>query len=90
MKFKDPEGLLARLIDVLSAYDLTMEFRQDKMLGIVYCLGRALCKQCNTDHINIYIVKTGDDVFSSIPLNASKIKIRTLVQLKNGLYIIQI
>ena len=68
MNFKDSEGLLARLIDVWSTYVLTIEYRPDKLLCIVYCLSRAPCKQCNTDHVNIYIGKTGDEVFLSIPL----------------------
>ena len=68
MNFKDPEGLLARLIDVLSTYDLTTEYRLDELLGVVYCFGRALCKRCKTDHVNIYIAKTGDELFLSIHL----------------------
>ena len=63
MKFKDPEGLLERLIDVLSKYELTIEHRPDELLGIYDCLSRALCKQCSTDHVNIYIAKTGGEVF---------------------------
>ena len=55
MNFKDPESPLARLIDVLSTYDLTIEYRQgeflgivlrpDELLGISDCLSRAPCKQ---------------------------------------------
>lgn len=53
MNFKDPVGLLARLVDVLLTYDLTVEYRPDELLGIVYCLSRAHFKQSNTDHVNI-------------------------------------
>ena len=74
MKFKDPEGLLARLIHVLRTYDLTIEYRPDELLCISDCLSRASCIQCNTDHVNICIAKTEDEVFLSIPLNCIQIK----------------
>ena len=66
MKFKDPEGPLVRLIHVLRTYDLTIEYRPDELLCISDCLSRASCKQCSTEYVNIYIAKTGDDVFLSI------------------------
>ena len=74
MNFKDPESLLAKFVDVWSTYDLTIEYRQGEFLGIVLLLSLAPCKQCNTDHVDIYIAETGDDVFLSILLKCMKIK----------------
>ena len=39
-----------------------------------YYLSRAPCKQCNTDHVNIYIDKTEDEVVMSILLKYLQIK----------------
>ena len=70
MNFKDPEGQLARWMDVLSTYDFTIEHRPGNLHGNADSLSRAPkhCKQCHADHVNICIAKMEDEVVLSKPL----------------------
>ena len=70
MHFKDPEGQLARWMDVLSTYNFTFEHRPGKLHGNADGLSRAPkhCKQSNADHVDICIAKMEDEVVLSKPL----------------------
>lgn len=46
MKFKDPEGQVARWIEVLSSYQMTIEHRQGRSHGNADGLSRIPCRQC--------------------------------------------
>ena len=50
INFKDPEGQLARWMDVLSTYDFTIEHRPGRLHKNADGLSRAPCKQCKIDH----------------------------------------
>ena len=47
LKFKNPEGQLARWIEVLQTYDLTIKFRAGKLHNNSDALSRRPCQSCN-------------------------------------------
>lgn len=50
MNFKDPQGQLARWIEMLSSYDFYKEHRPGKFHNNADSLSRIPCKQCKSDH----------------------------------------
>lgn len=46
LNFKDPEGQLARWLQVVSEYDVTVQHRPGRKHGNADCLSRRQCKQC--------------------------------------------
>lgn len=50
MNFKDPQGQLARWIEMLSSYDFYIEHRPGKFHVNADSLSRIPCKQCKSDH----------------------------------------
>lgn len=46
LKFKNPEGQLARWLEVISTYDMTIEHRPGKKHGNADALSRIPCNQC--------------------------------------------
>ena len=61
INFKDPEGQLARWMDVLSTYDFTIEHRPGRLHKNADVLSRARCKQCKIDH-TINTCQTGKKI----------------------------
>ena len=49
MNFKDPEGQLARWLEILSVYDMKIEHRPGRLHGNADALSRRVCKQCGRD-----------------------------------------
>jgi hypothetical protein len=73
MNFKDPEGQLARWMDVLSTFDFTIEHRPGKLHGNADGLSRQHCKQCKVEHcainsVNICSANTKDQSILTLPL----------------------
>lgn len=46
MRFKNPEGQLARWVDILSAYDMDIEHRPGKLHQNADAMSRIPCHQC--------------------------------------------
>ena len=46
MNFKNPEGQVARWLEILSAYDMKIEHRAGRLHGNADGLSRKVCKQC--------------------------------------------
>ncbi|XP_038053996.1 uncharacterized protein LOC119726413 [Patiria miniata] len=51
LNFKNPEGQLARWMEVLSQYDLVVEHRSGKKHGNADGLSRRQCKQCGREEV---------------------------------------
>lgn len=76
MNYKDPQGQLARWIEMLSSYDFYIEHRPGKFHNNVDSLSRMPCKQCKSDHrLDCLALKqdsdnafgfTGDDTLSEM------------------------
>ena len=72
LRFKDPEGQLARWLEVISAYDMEIEHRAGKLHGNADGLGRIPCNQCgyfddwdrtsvSTDHVRVIEEESSED-----------------------------
>ena len=60
MKFKNPEGQLARWLEVLSTYEMKIEHRPGRLHGNADSLSRIPCRQCG--------MNTVDDYSNSVPV----------------------
>ena len=49
MNFKNPEGQVARWLEILSAYDMKVEHRAGRLHNNADVLSRKVCKQCDMD-----------------------------------------
>ena len=87
MNFKNPQGQLARWIEMLSSYDFYIEHRPGKFHNNADSLSRIPCRQCKSDHRLAYLSLkqdsdnafgfTGDVTFSEMhdyDRNLSKVK----------------
>ena len=56
VNFKDPQGQLARWLEVLDTYDFDVQHRAGKSHGNADALSRGPCKQCGMEHLMVRVI----------------------------------
>jgi hypothetical protein len=73
LNFKNPEGQMARWLEVLASFDMVVQHRPGKKHANADALSRLPCKQCN--HCNIPTPGLSDKESSILRIDKMTVKI---------------